>query len=298
MNFFSFISVRVTKYSPLEAASSCNVTGNNLKIDKGNEYEIDRMRGREVLISNLTLISKLYDVLPKFADVLFEKYQSIIIEVDFMRFPHEVTDEVSEWIVQSTKGLISHFDQPLSKTSSLVVLNCVYFNALWQEPFGTPYEQEFHVNSNQSKEVMFMDVLKVFKYLQIPLEVSENFFQLIEIPFEGTLSMIILLPPKKSALDSFSRQLSIEHLMTHFTASGYFRSIHLRMPKFNIALTKNMSGILKKMNLTDIFHSQLAHLNGLTCSPDLYVSEIKQITVINVNEAGVGSESPTFNQGN
>lgn len=67
---------------------------------------------------------------------------------------------INNWVAEETHNLIENLISPdaLSPTTKMVLVNCIYFNGLWDTPFESyeTYPQQFYVSKSASNQIDFM----------------------------------------------------------------------------------------------------------------------------------------------
>lgn len=81
------------------------------------------------------------------------------------------------------------------------------------------------------------------------------------------------------------RILGLSTIVEHLQKSEEDSAIEIYLPRFSITSDYKLIGILQKMGLSDLFDSQTANLSKISKS-ELFVSQFKQKSVIDVNEKG------------
>ena len=250
-----------------------------------------------VLINNKALVSKLFPLMPDYANVLKSKYLSTIEEVDFRRHGPFIMNQVNQWVNESTKGLIpSILQEPLDEETALVLLNCVYFKGNWKGRFDLSGPRDFHLSNTQSKKVPFMEVIAHFKYLTVPFGSSGGQVQMVDIPYKGRCSMVVILPPESTTVNEMIAEMPLFDMLMQILANGQCTKISLHMPKFTFRSDQEMNDVLKKMGAVDIFDETKADLSGISSvkSPPLYVSGVQHSALIEVDEEGTKAAAVTM----
>ena len=274
----------------------------------GNYYNslLNRLQERNywdtVHISNHTLISKFYGLRTKYANTLLSKYKSKSDQVDFKSDGHNIVQQMNQWVNESTKGLIRSFvEEPFDADTALVLLNCIYFKGQWKQTFDTLYIRRFHLSSIECKDVPFMSVRDSFKYLEVPFESSGGQVKMVEIPYKGSCSMIVLFPSQSITVNKVITEIPLFDILMQFIKNGKYTNISLHLPKFTFKSNCQMSEILKKMGAVDIFDEKNADLTGISKvksvqldSTCLYISKVKQSSVIEVHEEGTEAAVSTI----
>ena len=220
-------------------------------------------------------------------DLAFHKdYKHFMNDFDFITKPTDfykgpaVTKEINSFISKKTKGLIENFlDQDLPASTKLVLLNTLYFNQKWKNPFYEydTYEEEFFKTADTSVSAQMMHKTARFNYFE------DSDFQMLELAYEDSRYSMIIFLPKDIAYD-FSKT-NPKALTQKFEEGRRNKEIWLTFPKFDLSSRYDLIPVLQALGLTDAFNPATADLSKIfTDSTDIYVdSAIHEVRII-VNE--------------
>ena len=220
-------------------------------------------------------------------DLAFHKdYKHFMNDFDFITKPTDfykgpaVTKEINSFISKKTKGLIENFlDQDLPASTKLVLLNTLYFNQKWKNPFYEydTYEEEFFKTADTSVPAQMMHKTARFNYFE------DSDFQMLELAYEDARYSMIIFLPKDIAYD-FSKT-NPKALTQKFEEGSRNKEIWLTFPKFDLSSRYDLIPVLQALGLTDAFNPATADLSKIfTDSTDIYVdSAIHEVRII-VNE--------------
>ena len=197
---------------------------------------------------------------------------------------------INAWVNASTNGLVdSVVDNGPLPNVVLIAVNAIYLKASWQTQFKKDftnvdsfYDSPSRLNSLPSK-VNFMHNVGEFLYS----DTAVSGYQVLALPFVGTISMIIALPSsEKPSLIKFQEiHESLDDLETARVA--------LAIPKFKFEsiYKENLLEALQHIGLTAPFDGGLCFGGEGGCNDR--VSDIIHKTVIDVNEEGVEAAAVT-----
>ena len=220
-------------------------------------------------------------------DLAFHKdYKHFMNDFDFITKPTDfykgpaLTKEINSFISKKTKGLIENFlDQDLPASTKLVLLNTLYFNQKWKNPFYeyNTYEEEFFKTADTSVSAQMMHKTARFNYFE------DSDFQMLELAYEDSRYSMIIFLPKDIAYD-FSKT-NPKALTQKFEEGSRNKEIWLTFPKFDLSSRYDLIPVLQALGLTDAFNPAAADLSKIfTDSTDIYVdSAIHEVRII-VNE--------------
>ncbi len=198
--------------------------------------------------------------------------------VDF-QLADEARVTINRWISEHTNHRVQELLSAGSITpqTALVVTNTVYFQAAWQRPFDAKKAEtgDFLVETGQKTPVTFMNQTGNFNYF------DGNFFQALEIPYEGNdLAMVVLLPRKSQSLSELEKAIAagnlaevLPRLKTH--------EIELSLPKFKFSADLRLKEQLVALGMPLAFGN--ADLSGINGKNNLALSDVVHSAFIDVN---------------
>ncbi|MEG0378048.1 MAG: serpin family protein [Eubacterium sp.] len=121
--------------------------------------------------------------------------------------------------------------------------------------------------------------------LTVPF-ISEADTQGIILPYnDGNLAFMALRPTNGTNIADFAANFKADTL-SHMVTLAKETPVKLSMPKFTADYSFDMKEALTAMGLGDAFDISRANFSAMTEANDLFISEAKQKTKVEVNEAG------------
>ncbi len=227
--------------------------------------------------------------------------------VPFRSAPAAACKTINDWLSNKTDGMIPGGLTPQSTPPDTLLLLCnaVYFNARWATEFpkdATKIE-DFHRYSrdlpgtyeevvNGVKQTVCVEFSpQVFRARVRMMHLIADFayqagkdFQAVKLPYaNGQFSMIVVLPQEERG-DEFETLARVwpQH-------AQWFQKprqlIALGLPRFDEAPDVNLTALLPKLGVTQIFdRTGKAGLGGICNDPRLYVSGATHFCRVEVNE--------------
>ncbi|AOP31669.1 serpin [Skunkpox virus] len=212
-----------------------------------------------------------------FLENMGDKFQT----VDFNS--GNIVDAVNKWVSVFTNGKINPLlTNPVSSNTCLLAVSAVYFKAKWLHPFNKNFthEHDFHVSKTNTEKVNMMYMSdEIFNYTNV----KESFgnFSMLELPYIGNTSMIIILPNEIDGLDSIEKNLTDANFSKWCNdLSGNY--VDVSIPKFKVTGTYDLIEPLVKLGMTDVFGSNGDYSN--MCDSEVTIDAMIHKTYINVNE--------------
>jgi len=145
---------------------------------------------------------------PDFVERNMDYYHASAGELDFAQ--EAAVETINEWVKDKTDGLIDEMvEHPIDPQTALFLLNTVYFQGDWSEPFDPDDTREdvFHALAGDVTDMPFMHHYgEEFPYLE-----KEGKFQSVRLPYgvEERLGMYVFLPHEDSSVCSFMRGIKL-----------------------------------------------------------------------------------------
>jgi serpin B len=248
-----------------------------------------------LLLGNRALISTKYSALETFREQLQNIYGALINEVDFVSNGEAIVKDVNQWVEKQTKGNIKSILSEVDPDTVLILLNAVYFKGLWFHPFeiqATNDKTFFNFgDKSRGKSVPFMRKKEDF-YLSTIITGNGEEATLLEMPYEGDISMYLVIPREVNGLQKILQELTSDHIEDGIRKLRR-REIDLNLPKFKFEAEFNLIKSLKKMGMNLAFDPKLADLKGITDRVETYVSEVLHKATVEVDEKGTVATAVT-----
>jgi serine protease inhibitor len=193
---------------------------------------------------------------------------------------------INEWVSDSTNGVVESLvdDGALPQYRyQLIAVNSIAIKAEWEDKFTRALTSldSFYTSSNRlttlPNQAHFMH--KVENYLYSHTAIPG--FQLLRLPFRGSLSMVVVLPTSKDTVPVGSQAVweAVPQLAPERVAIAF--------PKFRFESTYggNLKRALQAINLTSPFEDGLCFSGEGGCNTQIL--SVIQKTVITVTEDGV-----------
>jgi len=200
---------------------------------------------------------------------------------------------INAWVKRKTMGRIEKIIDQLGDKTACVLLNAVYFKGTWACPFpkSRTAPAPFYVSADRKTDVPMM-----FQSDNMDL-VENSEFQALSIPYKGGgLSMVILLPRKKSGLEDLECRLNIRNFNKWLEQLDAVNStqVNVYLPKFKLEFDYDLVPEFKKLGLHDSFSSKAADFSGM-CGKvgGLWIDQVKHKTFVDVNEEGTEAAAVT-----
>ncbi len=246
--------------------------------------------GFRLNIANSTWGQDGWTWLPGFLDVLALNYGAGMRLVDFQSDPESCRLTINDWVEEKTEDRIKDLLPPgsVDAMTTLVLVNAIYFNAAWFEPFEEEdtYSGDFTLLDESTLTTPLMFQNEEHGYME------GDGFKACEIMYDGQeLSMVIILPDV-GRFDEIESWLSAETVNGIIGAMGNY-SVDLTMPKFGYESEFSLNDTLYGMGMTDAFTPGVADFSGMDGSLLLYITDVVHKAFVAVDEAGTEAAAAT-----
>lgn len=203
---------------------------------------------------------------PEFVDVVARQLHGALHLVDFRGDAESARIRINTWVEESTRKNIRELIArgELHEDTRLVLTNGVYFKGMWELPFykEATRDEPFYLDSSATVTVPLMHDRRDVRYLE------SRGYQAIDLPYRGgTLSMLVLLPNKKSGLAALEQTLSSQ-MLHECVDRMYFREVDVSLPRCRVTWGRtNLRKELEDLGMTLAFNPIRADFSGINGRP-------------------------------
>jgi len=235
-----------------------------------------------------------FTVLPEYSGHLEAHYQAKPMAVSFMGQPEKSRQEINTWVSGQTNDKIKDLipSGAVDGNTRVVLVNALYFKGDWMRKFDAKHtqDQDFHVDEKTQVKVPMMYQKQKFGLKTIK-ELDDA--AALRMPYKGeSLDMILVLPNKKSSLESVEKKMQALDLAQAFSRMPEAK-VKTYVPKFKVESTLELNAPLEKVGISSMFDAGSADLSGISGQRDLFVSLVVQKAFIEVNEEGAEAAAAT-----
>ncbi|KAB0369001.1 hypothetical protein FD755_019006 [Muntiacus reevesi] len=242
----------------------------------------------QLSVGNAMFMPEELELLDKFRKDAEAFYTSEVLSVNF-KDSEAAVKLINEYVKNKTHGKIEKLFNDHDELTDLILLNYIFFKALWKTPFDPhrTYDSEFHVSEDTRVKVPMMTL-----GLETPYFRDEELgCTLVELTYTSNDSALLILPDEGKMQD-LEAKLNPETL-TRWRKSLQPRYIHnLNLPRFSISSDYKLKDILSHLGMKKIFTSN-ANFSGITNEHKLAVSQVVHKAVLDVGEEGTEGAAVT-----
>ncbi|KFP88735.1 Alpha-1-antiproteinase, partial [Acanthisitta chloris] len=243
--------------------------------------------GVQLDMGNAIFVTERLKPLKTFLDDAKALYQLETYTTDFKN-PTEAEKQINDYIEKKTHGKITNLVNNMDPQTLMLLASFVFFKGNWEKPFKPEHteEREFFVDAETTVKVPMMYQMGRFDfYFDEDLSCT-----VVRLNYNGSATAFLVLPAKgkMKKLEQALDKETIQHWSDHLFQSR----MSLYLPKFSVSGRYEISDILSKMGMVDVFTNQ-ADLSGITGTQDLKVSRAVHQAALDVDERGTEAAAAT-----
>ncbi|KAH0794413.1 serpin family protein [Histomonas meleagridis] len=176
---------------------------------------------------------------------LFKCLDDIGIKIEQEIFPQPATNMINSAAKRATKGVIPEVVDNLSISTSMVLINAIYFNSKWKTKFDMKAQSPndiWQFTNDDSIPMRYM----VIDSINLPVAFLPS-FQMVRIPYQDDYSMVICLPYKITP-----QEITEEEFMNGINSMSNIK-VRLIMPKFQFSSDINLIPVMNSLGMKLIF---------------------------------------------
>jgi serpin B len=223
---------------------------------------------------------------PEFVALLRDSYAAPLETVDIIRANEAARTTINQWVATQTRGRITEIlaagDLPAG--IRLVLINAVYFKATWANPFDelNTRPRRF-AGVSGAAEVPMMAQEGGFAYAR------DGDMQIIELPYRGDLSMVVVLPDGAGDLPEVERMVARKYAA--WLSALHPTRVSLRLPRWTTRSRLDLVAPLAAAGMPLAF-TDGANFGGISNVP-LSIDKVLQEAFIDVTEPGTEAAAAT-----
>lgn len=227
-----------------------------------------------------------YTLNPTFANAFKDSYQGVAFAENFFRSDFLIK-KINQWGADNTNNLIKETIKEIDPYSHAILINALYFNALWAEDViikdGT-CNQPFYGATATSNVATMKSYRDKFAYA------SDDNFELLSIPYgNGTYAFRVILPKKGLSLKE-ANSLLTPATINLLKNNQFKRLINFTLPKFDLSGNVALTEVFSKGELAGLFKEHNYNLFTKAFDGGL---KMYQNATIKVNETGSEAAATT-----
>lgn len=216
-------------------------------------------------------------------------FDAVVSGLDFS--DPEASKIINKWVEDNTNGKIKGIvEPPINPETVMFLINAIYFKGTWTYEFDKKLtrDDKFNLPDGSQSPCRMMSQESDFQYFE-----NED-FQAVDLPYgDGKYSMTIFLP---------RQSIDINDLISEFNNTNWSQWLNsfqenyvlLQLPKFKLEYEITLNDVLKALGMKIAFDPFAADFSNMYKGPNnLYISNVKHKTYVDVNEEGTEAAAVT-----
>lgn len=204
-----------------------------------------------------------------------------------LRFSNEALKTINSWCAEKSNGKIRAILDKLDESTSMLLLNAIYFKARWLMPFSERMTSEHKFTKENGKEISVNMMNERFTTAYF----GNDTMQIVSRPFAGGRFVMYFILPHDSVSISALTGTFAKSYRNWQANMQKGTSVIFGLPRFKVECGGSLKPLLQAMGVTDAFDKR-ADFTSVSDTP-LFVDDIIQKNFINVDESGVEAASVT-----
>ncbi|XP_030075459.1 heparin cofactor 2 [Microcaecilia unicolor] len=226
-----------------------------------------------------------FSIHPTFTNKIKEFYFAEIQSVDFS--DPAFISRANQRILKLSKGLIKEALVHVQPALLMLILNCVYFKGTWEIKF--PVEQTENLNFRlNERQVVKVPMMKTKGNFLVTAD-HELDCGVLQLPYIGNISMLIVMPHTLSGMKLLEKQLTPQ-VVERWQSIMANRTREVFLPRFRLEKNYDMTQVLTSMGIKDLFN--FGNFSGIS-DKSINVGLFKHQGTITVNEEGTEAAAVT-----
>ena len=250
----------------------------------------------EILVSNSVWTDTKQNVLPEFTEMIKKYYGGAFYKEDFGQSA-KVAAKINAYVEGRTKNMIKDLLTPdfFSKDTAMVLLNTLYFEAKWANPFPKDDTQPmvFTQFGGTEKEVQMMFQKSRIAYCSAP---QDNVHAII-LPYENRRFELVALMPIDGGPDHGEAALktitaSIGDKLDSWLERRARGETRVWLPKTDLTCKLDLNKTLQGLGMKNPF-SNFADFSGIDTEEALKIENVVHKTALKMDEVSTKAAAAT-----
>lgn len=197
---------------------------------------------------------------------------------------------INNWVAENTNNKIKKIIDQIDPFDVMFLINAIYFKGMWTYQFDPEMTEDlpFHLQDGSVEDVPFMKMESDVMYYY------DDLIEAIELPYgKGNYSMIIILPASGKTISDVLVQLTPESWESWLNNFYPRQGLEIHLPKFRFEYEKGLKEVLSALGMSIAFSPGEADFSKINSLFQLFISQVKHKTFIDVNEEGTEAAAVT-----
>lgn len=230
-----------------------------------------------------------FEFLAPFLDTLAEHYGAGLRVMDFVNDAEPSRLAINGWVSDQTEQRIDELipEGLINDMTRLILVNTIYFNASWAEPFepGSTTDDAFTLLDGTELSTPTMH-----QYIETAYAADAG-YQAAELSYDGGSLAMLLIVPDEGQFPAVERTLSASRV-AEIRAGLSHHLVELSLPKFKFRSQVPAKAPLMTLGMVEAF-SRDADLSGMTGTRDLLIQDVVHEAYVAIDETGTEAAAAT-----
>ena len=198
----------------------------------------------------------------------------------------QTLDVINQWANDHTEGMIPQIlkEDEFDADAVSYLLNALYFKGTWTLKFD---EAETKTEQFGQEEVPMMHLENNLPYM------DDTDCQVLALPYgNGAYQMTILLPHEGKTVNDVLQGMTAEKWKQYKWMDEAV--VDVKLPRFESMTELNLNDIMSALGMPNAFVLGAAEFPNFCSQENIYISLMKQVAKIEVNEAGTEAAAVTI----
>ena len=203
-------------------------------------------------------------------------------------------DTINEWVSEHTNGKIEKIVEQIGADTVMYLINAIYFKASWTVTFDKEktYEGDFTKSDDTTVKVDFMTYPESQEFEFYSSGYEDDDYSVVRLPYgRDKFAFYGIIPNGDGTVDDLVADMKENGINKYFDNLEKGETPVI-LPKFKLEWEKSLVDIFKSLGMEKAFATG-GFLNLAENGDDLYISDIKHKTFIEVNEEGTEAAAVT-----
>jgi len=222
-----------------------------------------------------------------FLNICKDYFSAEISGLDF-NDPSSV-DTINNWVDENTNHKIDNIIDSIDRETVMFLINAIYFNGTWKYEFDSDMteEKDFYLTDGNTTKCNTMVQTAELKYM------SNDDFQAVNLPYgNGNYVMTIILPNSNANINSIIEEVNSTNWELWMSQMETKKGT-VYLPKQKFAYEKKLKDALRSLGMRKAFLDFEANFSNMNATAQLFISEVKHKSFIEMNEEGTEAAAVT-----
>ncbi len=268
---------------------------NGLTIDEVNESFKDLIakllkvdKRVDVAIANSIWYQKGFSVLPDFIKTNKDFYNA---EVQGLDFASEASKNIiNNWVAGNTNNRIKKMVDKIDQNTVMFLINAIYFKGLWKYRFNPKegVDKPFYYKNGNDKLLRMMRREADFKTFM------KDDIVVVEMPYgQGNWAIDLVMTNDKRSIDEIMKQLTADQWNAWINGLARNSRSSVVLPPFKFEYDIKLNKCLGELGMGIAFDAAKANFSKINKAREMFISEVKHKTFIELNEKGTEAVAAT-----